>query len=422
MLRLRPVLKALYVVAVSAVLVFLLLRVRAAVLAQRRYASLPDYLSLHKFDPEREGGHLLPNLNLLARTEKASEAVRFITNSKGFRNDREFPHEHPDGTFRILFVGDSFVDGMRTDQERTIGFLLERSLNLRRPAGRFDRYEVMISGHNNPTNAWYYFQRHGYAYRPNLVLLGVTLGNDLAWNNFRATFVPVKDSQGKLALARTDRPWQDDHKGKDLMIPDAGYLTDRSGADRCARELRIRERLAATSILLGYLVPPLLSPFPSTPGHVFATDFCVCLGLFYRPVMPEVENIFADFETTLAGFSDTVERNGSHFAVVLFPERIQLGGRDWELLSRLFLLETARFDLEYPDRRLLAYCRRHGITATDALPWLKAATREHPWTHYFRSRGDMHFNEEGQAVVAAGLYHYIAALVEAGDSAPPSPR
>lgn len=50
----------------------------------------PDYGDLHKFDPHREGGHLLPNLDLLVQGEKVGSGVRFITNSKGIRNEREF--------------------------------------------------------------------------------------------------------------------------------------------------------------------------------------------------------------------------------------------------------------------------------------------------------------------------------------------
>jgi hypothetical protein len=415
MSRWRLALKLLYVVAVSAVLLFLAVKIVRVRGAQRRFAALPDYGEVHRFDPEREGGHLLPNLRQLVKTERPSDAVTFITNSKGFRNEEEFALEHPASTYRVMFLGDSYVDGMRTDQRRTIGYLLQESLNRSLPAGRYTRVEVMISGHNNPTNAWYYFQHHGYRYKPDLVLLGVTIGNDLAWNNYRATFVPVRDGQGRPALEKSDRPWQDEHKGEGLMIPEEGYVSDRSGAERCAKELKTRQSLAEKSRLFGYAVPPALYPFPSAPGKVFATDFCVCLGLFYVPVMPEIEKIYADFEETLAGFDDTVVRNGSRFAVVLFPERIQLAGTDWELLRRLFLLDGARFDLEYPDRRLLAFCKQHGIASADALPWLKEPARAHPWTHLFRSRGDMHYNEAGQRVAAAGLDGFVRTLIASPD-------
>lgn len=416
----RPVtvFKVLYVLGVASLLLLLVARIAQVRRSQKAFAALPDYSEVQRFDPEREGGHLLPGLDEVVKTDRSTKAARFITNSKGFRNDREFSYQHPASTYRIALVGDSYIDGMRTDQKRTIGFLLEAALNQRRPKAGYDRYEVMISGHNNPTNAWYWYQEYGRRYHPDLLLLGVTLGNDLAWNNFRATFVPVVDG-GRAALAKTERRGLDEHKGAGVMIPDAGYVADRSGAQRCANELRLRERLASWSTLLDNLAPPVLNPLPSTPGHVFATDFSVCLGLFYAPVMPEMEKIYADFEESLAGFGEAVEATGSRFAVVLLPERIQVVDGDWGLLARLYLLDPAHFDREYPDRRLLDYAKQHGLTATDALPWLRAAATEYPWTRLFRARGDMHYNEKGQEVVAAGLYDFVRALVEEPAAAAP---
>ena len=42
----------------------------------------------------------------------------------------------------------------------------------------------MISGHNNPANAWYYYQQHGRTYHPDLVILGLTIGNDFISHNY----------------------------------------------------------------------------------------------------------------------------------------------------------------------------------------------------------------------------------------------
>ena len=178
----------------------------AAFFAGREKATeLPGYEILLDFDPEREGGHLLPNKDLLVRSGKPGEGVRWITNSKGFRSEDEFPYRRPDGTYRILFLGDSFVDGHRTDQENTIGYLLEEALNDRMPRGSFVRSEVLISGHNNPTTAWYSYQEHGSRYEPDLVVLGVTLTNDFTWNNYGVDMLPVVGGDGVVTLEWSGR-------------------------------------------------------------------------------------------------------------------------------------------------------------------------------------------------------------------------
>ena len=158
----------------------------------------PDYGQLVNFDPDREGGHLLPNLRFLVQGEIYGVGVRFITNSEGFRNTREFDYQAPVNSRRILFLGDSFVDGMRTDQEDTIGYRLQRLLN--RPTNGQPKFEVMISGHNNPVNAWYYLQEHGHKFNPDVVIVGITLGNDLSWHSYNAGFVPTLDNQGRRLL------------------------------------------------------------------------------------------------------------------------------------------------------------------------------------------------------------------------------
>ena len=159
---------------------FLLTQLLQTLGRQADLQRLPDYDQLAQFDPEREGGHLRPNLDLDVRGEFG--AVRFITNSKGFRDNREYDYLPLPEVYRILLLGDSYVDGMRTDQEHTIGFVLQEALNAR--LDKYRQVEVMISGHNNPANAWYYYQQHGRAYHPDLVILGLTIGNDFISHNY----------------------------------------------------------------------------------------------------------------------------------------------------------------------------------------------------------------------------------------------
>ena len=99
----------------------------AAAFFIHKYFDVPGYqaVKIERWHPRQEGGHLLPNLNMnMQGGDRSGQRVRIITNSKGFRNDREFADHVPPDTFRILFMGDSFVDGFRTDQTRTIGNVL----------------------------------------------------------------------------------------------------------------------------------------------------------------------------------------------------------------------------------------------------------------------------------------------------------
>jgi hypothetical protein len=383
----------------------------ASVLALRP-APVParyDYQHVHHFDPEREGGHLLPNLDLLVSGEHVGQSVRFVTNSAGFRDTREFAYRPDPGTTRILFLGDSYVDGMRTDQERTIGYRLEALLDeagdRQRPEAR--DYEVLISGHTCSTNAWYYVQEHGRRYHPQVVLLGVTLGNDITWHNYGAGFRPVRGASGHERLELALPLQMAGRNQPQLMLPADAYDEPGPWDALVDLEFRVRSGLARRSGLFSQSVSPLIKPRGGARGAVPAADFMVSLGLFYTPVMPEIEQMYRDFENTLAGLHALALREEARLFVVLFPVRAQVSERDWRLLVRRFGLDSDRFDLEYPGRRILDFCRARGIACLDALLALREAERAAQGPLY-RPRGDMHLSDRGQEVTARAIASWLS--------------
>ncbi len=371
--------------------------------------SLPDYPFYTKYDFDREGGHLVPNLDLMVQGERAGHGVHFVTNSKGFRSEREFAYDPPAGTYRILFLGDSFVDGMRTDQHRTIGYTLERLLNdassrpLPKQAGAV---EVLIAGNNNPAVSWYYYQEHGSRYHPDLVILGVTLGNDLTSHGYGSCVFPVVTERGtRLRLQRDGHPWGMERP--DLLLPAAAFRPASPLRDALLdRGLQLRSFLASHFYMFRNSIPPNIWPVPNYRRHVFAGVSGCPLGLYYQPLMPEFEKMFLDFEDVLLNMARHVRSDKSRFIAVLFPGREQAQRGDFELLARFYGLDENRFDLAYPNRRIDAFCHAKGIECLDLLDTLTQAATSAGESLY-RGRGDMHYNEEGQEIVARALARYV---------------
>lgn len=367
-------------------------------LKKRRY--FPDYGDVHRFDPSREGGHLLPNLDQLVNGERLGQRVRFITNSKGFRNEEEFTYEVPQGTFRILFLGDSFVDGMRTDHKNTIGFILDEILDSKNRDVIHQNVEVMIAGNNNPTNSWYYIQEHGWKYHPDLIIIGVTLGNDLTSYNYGKGMIPVSGKDGSVILELAPHVRQGFLRNRDLMLPDDAYTGKRNLWEFFEDlDLKMRRRLAYTRLSFKYDVPPIMGPNASFRRHVFACGFYVSLGLYYQPILPEVEKLYSDFEKVMIGIKDQTEKHGSRLLVVIFPIRVQVVESDWELLRKYYSLDPMKFDLTYPNRRISSFFHEVGIHYLDLLPAFKQFARNQKEPLY-RPRGDMHFNERAQRLAA----------------------
>ena len=378
---------------------------------------LPDYGEIVQFDPSREGGHLLPGLNMLMQGERTGQSVKIITNAKGFRNDREFSYEVPDHVYRILFLGDSYVDGMRTDQKNTIGFVLEKLLNTaikNNIDSVYHSVEVMISGHNNPANAWYYYQEHGYKYNPNLVVVGITLGNDITWHGYRSGVLPITGNDGVVSLKLASDAQQTGTGSIDLLLPSDAYTSQSIIWEQIENiEFRIRKLLAGKFYLFGYCIPPQLSPKINDRHHVYGAGFSVSMGLFYRPTMPEIEKMYIDFENVLAGINNRVKTNGSDTLFVLFPTRMQIIKEDWELLTRFYSLDKTRFDLNYPNQRMSRICKEQDLLCLDLiLPFKLHYEKEK--THLYRPRGDMHLNETGQKLAAGLLSNHIQTLIRRG--------
>src|SRR5262245_41152094 len=100
-------------------------------------------------------------------------------NSAGLR-DREHSFEKQAGTFRILLLGDSFMEALQVPSDSMLATLMERDLT--RATGR--PVEVINGG----VSGWgtgdelRYLTRYGLAYHPDLVVVAMTLHNDISDN------------------------------------------------------------------------------------------------------------------------------------------------------------------------------------------------------------------------------------------------
>ncbi len=99
------------------------------------------------------------------------------------------------GVLRILSLGDSFTAGYRVGQHETFSSLQEQLINR-----EYGQAEVMVAEISDPANALYYLDQFGLRLKPHIVLLGITLGNDIS-----QTYVTL-DPQGSYIL--TAGGWQ----------------------------------------------------------------------------------------------------------------------------------------------------------------------------------------------------------------------
>lgn len=369
--------------------------------------SLPTYDQLVDYDPSRPGGHLKPGIDQIVAGARQGQGVRWVTNSQGFRNRNEAGPQAAEGVLRILLYGDSFVDGMRTGQEETIGAVLEQELNIRLAR----KVEVLISGHNNPANAWYHWQTHGRHLHPDFVILGLTMGNDLTSHNFGAGVLPVVDSLDYLVSTDPGASMAGVNNGQ-VMIPNDGFVPEDARSNWAIQTARLNQAIARRFYFLSHRAPPALGPRPGKPGQAMAAGFFVSLGLYYDGSIPFIESVWRDFETLLPGFVAQVRHFGSRPVLVTFPTRIEALPEEWSKLTNALQLDPDRFDRQAPARRIKALCDQNSLPCLDTSVALREGEKE---GEVFRPLGDMHLSEPGQAVTARAIAAFIQTLTPLGE-------
>jgi hypothetical protein len=126
---------------------------------------------------KRHGTENQPYYLLQPNDDYLWEGIPVHTNSYGLRSD-EFRVPKPEGTYRILNLGDSIALGWEVHQEDTYGKKLESMLNEQQSEQHYEVINAGIPGWNLESERNFLLQE-GLRFQPDLVLLDLTIVNDI---------------------------------------------------------------------------------------------------------------------------------------------------------------------------------------------------------------------------------------------------
>lgn len=275
----------------------------------------------------------------------------------------------PGGT-RILAIGDSFVFGVGVEDDQT--FIARLAERLTEPGRPVEALNGGIPAFGVP-DAVGWLERHGIALQPDVVVLGIFLGNDL-----------VDASPDREAIVVVD-----------------GLLTPRHSPKGLRAWLFRHSQLYAA--LKGLSEQPGLLPLRNRLGlgepwrvRVLREEFGI-----YKKTAPD--DLVAAIEATdraLAKLAELADERELLLQAVLIPSEIQLDAQRWRAGLESLGLDAAAYDVEVPTRIFSRLLSAHQIPALDLTATLAPEYRSGVKLYF---EFDRHWTERGHTVAAEAL-------------------
>ncbi|HVO50030.1 MAG TPA: hypothetical protein VMV60_03475 [Thermoanaerobaculia bacterium] len=326
--------------------------------------------------------------------------VWWKNDAQGFRRAADVADRASPGVVRVFSMGDSFVAGYRVDQEATFSRLLEKDL-----AARGLSAEVLVAEIEEPVNGLFWLQGASARFHPDVVLLGLTLGNDITQAGL------ALDEPGPFRIAGA--PPRVEPTGSKVTLwerPEVGVGLPDACVQGSPARVPLRRALRLGELVLGSRPQPIASS--RGPGlSRFLLDGANGLGVCLVAPPTEVDVAFTRLERTLLAYRALATERGFALAVLLFPQRYAVQPEDWDATVDGYGLVRSCFDVATPARRLAAFCAAEGIPCVDPSKALAMESRRSGRSLYLPA-GDMHFNAAGHRAVFEAARWRVAALVQ----------
>jgi hypothetical protein len=323
-------------------------------------------------------------------------------NSHGFR-DYERTYEKPPGVFRILVLGDSYIEAFQVQLEESFTAQLEKLLNAQSSSAK---YEVLSLGQSGFGTAEEYLRylNFGAAYSPDLVVLALTTGND-----FRNNSKLLNGHNGGFYYAFD----QDRNLVLDRSLVDA-YESSQTYPRRLFQSLKSHSHLLTLVSERVYLLNRQLQEAHMSQVHAAKPSMdsgTSALGLFsdlniYRINMPpEWKEAVEITKAIILEFQRSVEERGSKFLLMSLSNAEQVHK---DLGDELKARYNVNLDYEQPDRILEQFAATNKIMFLKLMPALRDHYRKTTeYVHGFGSSRGGHWNQTGHRIAAQVTFQFL---------------
>ena len=211
--------------------------------------------------------------------QHSSEYLTRVNFSQIGLRDLRTSYAKPLNTFRILLLGDSFMEGVQVEQQETTAAVLEARLRALRPDLNVEVIDAGVAGWGTGIE-WLYLDQDGYKFEPDLVLVSFFIGNDLYDNYYKlqlAGDVDDVERDRSSALREASRPRAEHRRARQ-----AGQQASSSRRRAAHSQFPPRGRLCSHKSSGRYRMPPAHSKRRNLPTPLRQTPVRLLLSLGFH--------------------------------------------------------------------------------------------------------------------------------------------
>ncbi len=337
------------------------------------------------------------------------EGYTVKTNVLGFRGE-PFEVAKPEGTYRVMTVGDSFTFGFSVDNNDTYSAFLEDCLNSISSSPTL--YEVINAGYASgfsPDSYYVFLRELAGPYQPDLVIVGFYVGND---------FIDLDETK-----------WVGEEEGLPVRVVSSTRHVNAFGQFVFGPEqpfpLRYRVPILRELHTFQFVVDRvnairLRARTNTAPGSLEVADesdedeshSLDRMNYFHADWDARHQALFDRAMHMVEAMQELAEERNYQLLVVLFPEGFQTSADWWGVvLQRPY---PAPEDA-YPQKPMRTYLQAHDIDYVDLLPALWGGGED----YYFVPNG--HWTVKGNRQVSEVLCQYLQAHYLDGGAAAENP-
>jgi lysophospholipase L1-like esterase len=319
--------------------------------------------------------------------------VPMAINPMGFRDPRQ-SYAKPPGTFRILALGDSYVEAQQVPLEQSVTALLERQLS-----GSLGRPVEVINGGvfgYGTTQEYLLLDQEGVKYQPDLVVLFFCHCNDLPNNNYRLELI---DGDRNRAL----KPYFDlDDDATELRLLTPPPPSARTSLRSRMRDYSLLYNVIETGVVYKLELQNPRESFNAVDGLVEPTR-----GKYDAKPSGEWERAWRITDLVLEKVRDRAAEIGAPLVVVGIPEWRMLERAYWQRDANKRLVESGRGGPDAPVKQLGAIADRLGVPHLDLLPAFQPKVdADSLFTYYLEA--DYHWTAAGHIVATDAVAAFLA--------------